>query len=160
MNKVAKKHTVDVLFVITLFFVFAFSVISLTGVGANVYQNVVNDMSDSYSSRISFSYFINKVRQGDTDGNVSVSTYKGNDSIVINEEIDNIKYSTYLYAYEGSVMELFTRADNEFDPSFGTAILEVDAFSIDKISDSLFRINISPKGLDKESVLIHIRSSK
>ncbi len=160
MNKAVKRHTVDILFVITLFFVFAFSVISLTGVGANVYQNVVDDMSDSYSSRISFSYFINKVRPGDTDGNVTVGSYKGNDAIVIYEEIDNIRYCTYLYAYEGCIKELFARADNEFDPSFGTSIMEIESFNIDKITDSLIRLNVKPKDLDEESVLIHVRSSK
>ena len=41
MNRKPKRHTVDVLFVITLFCVFAISVIMLTGIGANVYESIV-----------------------------------------------------------------------------------------------------------------------
>jgi len=159
MNK-KSEHTVDALFVITLFLVFAISVVALTGTGAGVYQNVVNKMSSNYNSRTSFSYIYNKVHQSDVDGLVSVGKYMGNDALIISEEIDNITYCTYLYEFDGNIKELFTRSDQEFDPSYGTDILEVEGFSISKVTDSLYRFDIKPVKSADETLFVHVRSLK
>ena len=159
MNK-KSEHTVDALFVVTLFLVFAISVVALTGTGVSVYQNVVNKMSSNYNSRTSFSYIYNKVHQSDEDGLVTVGEYMGNDALIISEEIDNITYCTYLYEYEGNIKELFTRSDQEFDPSFGTDILEVEGFSISKVTDSLYRFDIKPVKSADETLFVHVRSLK
>ncbi len=159
MNK-KSEHTVDALFVITLFLVFAISVVALTGTGAGVYQNVVDKMSSNYNSRTSFSYIYNKVHQSDADGLVSVGEYMGNDALIISEEIDNITYCTYLYEYDGNIKELFTRAGQEFDPSYGTDILEVEGFSIVKVTDSLYRFDIKPVKSADETLFVHVRSLK
>ena len=159
MNKTS-KHTIDALFVITLFLVFAISVVSLTGTGASVYQSVVNKMSGNYSARTSFSYIYNKVHQSDVDGLVSVGTYAGGDALVISEEIDNITYCTYLYEYEGKVKELFTRYGQDLDPAFGTDILDVKSFKITKVTDSLYRFDITPDKSADETLFVHVRSMK
>lgn len=159
MNK-KSEHTVDALFVITLFLVFAISVVALTGTGAGVYQNVVDKMSSNYNSRTSFSYIYNKVHQSDMDGLVDVGQYMGNDALIISEEIDNITYCTYLYEYDGNIKELFTRAGQEFDPSYGTDILEVEGFSISKVTDSLYRFDIKPVKNADETLFVHVRSLK
>ncbi|MCR5721068.1 MAG: DUF4860 domain-containing protein [Lachnospiraceae bacterium] len=159
MNK-KSEHTVDALFVITLFLVFAISVVALTGTGAGVYQNVVDKMSSNYNSRTSFSYIYNKVHQSDMDGLVDVGQYMGNDALIISEEIDNITYCTYLYEYDGNIKELFTRAGQEFDPSYGTDILEVEGFSISKVTDSLYRFDIKPVKSADETLFVHVRSLK
>ena len=159
MNK-SSEHTVDALFVITLFLVFAISVVALTGTGASVYQSVVNKMSSNYSSRTSFSYIYNKVHQSDVDGLVSVGTYAGGDALVISEEIDNITYCTYLYEYDGKVKELFTRYGQDLDPEFGTDILDVKSFKITKVTDSLYRFDITPDKSADETLFVHVRSLK
>jgi len=159
MNK-SSEHTIDALFVITLFLVFAISVVSLTGTGASVYQSVVNKMSGNYSARTSFSYIYNKVHQSDVDGLVSVGTYSGGDALVISEEIDNITYCTYLYEYEGKVKELFTRYGQDLDPAFGTDILDVKSFKITKVTDSLYRFDITPDKSADETLFVHVRSMK
>ncbi|MBO4678513.1 MAG: DUF4860 domain-containing protein [Lachnospiraceae bacterium] len=159
MNK-KSEHTIDALFVITLFLVFAISVVALTGTGASVYQHVVNEMSSNYNSRTSFSYIYNKVHQSDVDGLVSIGKYMGNDALIISEEIDNITYCTYLYEYEGTIKELFTRSGQEFDPSLGTDILEVEGFSISHVTDSLYRFDIKPVKSADETLFVHVRSLK
>ena len=159
MNK-SSEHTIDALFVITLFLVFAISVVSLTGTGASVYQSVVNKMSGNYSARTSFSYIYNKVHQSDVDGLVSVGSYAGGDALVISEEIDNITYCTYLYEYEGKVKELFTRYGQDLDPEFGTDILDVKSFKITKVTDSLYRFDITPDKSADETLFVHVRSMK
>lgn len=155
-----RKHTIDLLFVITLFAVFAISLIMLTGTGAGVYENIVSKMSVNYNSRTSFSYIYNKVHSSDMSGNVSVGDYQGAQALIISEEIDNISYCTYLYEYDGKLKELFTRYGQEFELKYGTDILDIDAFEIESVTDSLLKCEITPCDGDKETLFIHLRSVK
>ena len=153
-----KRHTIDVLFVITLFAVFAFSLVSLTGMGAEVYESIVSDMSSNYDSRTSFSYVYNKVHACDANGNVTLDTYQGLDALIILEEIDNITYGTYIYEYDGHLKELFTRYGSEFSPEYGTDILKIESFEIEKATDSLLKFSITPVDGAKETLFVHLHS--
>ena len=158
MFKDSKRHTIDVLFVITLFAVFAMSIMVLTGIGASVYEKIQESMSENYDSRTAFSYISNKIHQNDTNGNISLGTYGGTDAVIISEEIDNVTYCTYLYCCDGYLKELFTRAGQEFGLEYGTNILELDSFSASYETDTLIRFELKPKDADKETVFVHISS--
>lgn len=153
-----KRHTVDVLFVITLFAVFAISVIVLTGIGARVYQSIVDSMSDNYNSRTSFSYVYNKVHQYDQENQISIGQYAGQDALVLSEEINNVSFSTYLYYYDGELKEIFTRTGQEFGPEYGTGIMPIDGFTLSQITDSLYKCEIIPAGEASETIFLHLRS--
>ena len=158
MFKDSKRHTIDVLFVITLFAVFAMSIMVLTGIGASVYEKIQASMSENYDSRTAFSYISNKIHQNDTNGNISLGTYGGTDAVIISEEIDNVTYCTYLYCCDGYLKELFTRAGQEFGLEYGTNILELDSFSASYETATLIRFELKPKYADKETVFVHISS--
>lgn len=160
MFKQEKKHTVDVLFVITLFCVFAISVIMATSFGANVYRNIVDDMEGNFNTRTSYTYIINKVHQSDIQGLISVGTYEGIDSLIISEEIDNIVYNTYLYYYDGALRELFTRSDQTFDPEYGTELFKLESFNITPVTDTLVKFDFVPYDSDENVLYVHIRSTK
>lgn len=160
MFKQEKKHTVDVLFVITLFCVFAISVIMATSFGANVYRNIVDDMEGNFNTRTSYTYIINKVHQSDIQGLISVGTYEGIDSLIISEEIDNIVYNTYLYYYDGALRELFTRSDQTFDPEYGTELFKLESFNITPVTDTLVKFDFVPYDSDENILYVHIRSTK
>jgi hypothetical protein len=156
--KQERKHTVDILFVITLFLVFAVSVVMLTGTGATVYQNIVNSMTENYNSRTSFSYIVNKIHQNDKSGGVKLGQYEGLDSVILMEEIDNITYCTYLYYYDGHIKEMFTRYGQEFDPALGTDILEIADFSAKAVTDTRYRFEITTPEQHKETLYVHVNS--
>lgn len=160
MNKNERRHTVDVLFVITLFCVFAFSIILLTGAGANVYESIVDSMTENNNSRTSFSYLKNKIHQSDMEGCVSVGEYEGLESLIISEEIDNVVYCTYLYCYDGTIRELFTRSGQKFDPSFGTVILQAKDFHAEEVKEGLIKFEITPDGCERETLFVNVRSAK
>lgn len=159
MFKQQKKHSIDVLFVIVLFCVFSLSVISLTGTGAKVYQNIVDNMSLNHSLRTSSAYVVNKIRQADSEGNVSIGTYAGCDALILTEEIYNITYCTYLYYYNGKLKELFTRQGQVFDPACGTDIIEAESFKMIKMSDSLFRFDIQVTDAESQTLFVHLHSN-
>lgn len=158
MNSKVRRHTIDVVFVITLFSCFAISIIMITGMGASVYQNIVDHMSRNYNSRTAYSYIINKVHQSDVGGNITVDFYSNEPALVINEEIDNITYCTYLYYYDGFIKEVFTRKGQSFDLSYGNNILEVNDFKVIRLSDSLIQFNIVTKDNETKTLFTHIHS--
>lgn len=159
MNKKTKNHTIDIVFVIVLFSCFAISILMITGMGASVYQNIVDNMTVNYNTRTSYSYIVNKVHQSDENGNITVGTFNGQAALIINEEIDNIAYCTYMYYYDGYLKELFTRKGQDFDPSYGNDILELDDFKIEKITDSLIKFEITPADGNTQTIFTHTRTN-
>lgn len=155
-----KKHTVDLLFVITLFCVFAFSLISLTGTGAAVYEKIVSNMDENYDSRTAGTYLFNKLHRSDKNNSVSLGTYAGLDSILMMEEIDNINYCTYLYFYDNKLMEIFTRYGQEIDPSYGTVIMELEDYSVKSLSPSLFQFDFTTTKGEHRRLFVHTRTSE
>lgn len=160
MFKKEQHHTVDVLFVITLFLVFAVSVVMLTGTGASVYRNIVDSMTENYDSRTSFTYVINKIHSSDREGLVELGSYEGLDAVLIGEEVNNVNYCTYLYFYDGYMREVFTRFGSEFDPALGTPLFKLKSFSASPVTDSLFRFDIETPEGEKESLFVHLNTTK
>ena len=48
----------------------------------------------------------------------------------------------------------------QVDPSYGTDILEVEGFSVVKVTDSLYRFDIKPVKSADETLFVHVRSLK
>ncbi len=138
-----KKHMVDILFVLTLFFVFALSALTLVVLGANIYRSTVNHMDESFTDRTSYAYITQKLRQNDEAGAISISEFGGRNACVITQEINNTVYNTYIYAYDGYLCELLARADMDMQPGDGTRILELTDFRIESVNPALYRIHLS-----------------
>ena len=78
--------------------------------------------------------------------------------MIISEDINNITYCTYLYEYEGELKELFTRQGQVFDPKYATTLIKLDSFDMTKVTDTLYKFEYKPVGLDKEVLFVHIKS--
>ncbi len=143
---------IDVLFVLTLFLVFAFSALALLTLGANIYQKTANHMSVNFNSRTSFAYVTQKLRTMDEADSVSVGTFDGCDAILMKENINNTIYITYLYAYDGNLYELTTRADIALNAEAGNPIVAVNKFSITQENSNLYRVSITT--VDDENIVL------
>ena len=91
-KKFENRHMVDVLFVITLFCMFAVCAILLIAVGAKVYQNTIDNMDTHFTSSTSMSYITEKIRQNDEAGALSVCTFGNENALLITQEINNEQY--------------------------------------------------------------------
>ena len=140
-----RKHMVDILFVLTLFFVFALSALTLVVLGANVYRSTVDHMDESFTDRTSYAYITQKLRQNDEAGVLTVGEFGGINACVITQEINNTIYNTYIYAYDGYLCELLARADMDMAPQDGTRILELEDFRIEQINPKLSKVHLSFK---------------
>ena len=149
-------HMIDILFVLALFCMFAFSAVVLVIFGANVYEKTVQNMNHNFDSRTAISYITEKVRQADVDGAISIQELDGQFVLVLKETIDQVDYATYLYEHDGSIHELFTRSDLPFDPDSGQRILSVKEFTLSVVSDNLFHFHITDT--EDETVDLYICS--
>lgn len=138
-----QKHIIDILFVLTLFGLFALSAIFLISVGADVYSKTVKHMDENFDTRTSMAYVTEKIRQSDTADAVSIGLLDGQDAIIITTLISDTNYYTYLYEHDGYLKELIVREGIELGPEAGQNILAVSDFSVTPINDKLMNCQIS-----------------
>lgn len=111
-----KKHVIDLIFPIALFFVFAVSALVVILLAADSYRSSSNRSEERCQTRICLSYISEKIRQNDDGGNIFSGSPEDRDSLIIRQEIDGIGYTTYIYEYEGMLKELFIRDGVSFLP--------------------------------------------
>ena len=153
-----RRHMVDVLFVLTLFCVFAVCSILLIAVGAKVYQNTLNNMETHFTSTTSLSYITEKIRQNDYAGQVSIEEFGGNDALVLSSVYNDEEYCTYIYSYAGQLKELFTKKSITLSPEAGRNILEISEFTIVEVDSGLFEITLVDASHRSETILIALKA--
>lgn len=137
-----KKHTVDILFVLILFGVFAISALMLVIMGSSVYNKTVISMEDNYRDRTSVAYIAEKFRQNDSLNSITVTTINENSSFVFSEEIGDELYQTYLYIHDGYLKELFIKEGISLPLEAGNIILEASSLEIVQLDNQSFRCTI------------------
>ncbi len=153
-----ERHVVDLLFVIALMFLFAFSAIMLIALGADVYQKNVDTMQINYDRRTASAYLIQKVRQSDESGSVSIGELKGNKALILTNAVGERDYSTWLYLYDGMLCEQLMRSDMTPMPQAGQEILPVEGFDVTFAADDLLQIKLVLENGEKESFFVGLRS--
>ena len=153
------RHMVDILFVLTLFCVFALCSILLIAVGARVYQNTLNNMEMHFTSTTSLSYITEKIRQNDYSDGISIKEFGGNDALVLYSHYNDEEYCTYIYSYAGQLKELFTKKNINLSPEAGRNILAISDFSIIELDNGLFEITLVDDEHKSETILISSKSN-
>jgi hypothetical protein len=133
-----RKHVIDFLFPIALLFVFAASSFVVILLAANIYSHTTASSEEHYETRTPLSYTAEKIRQADDGGQISIGTFDGQESLIIKQQYGQQDYETYIYAYEGKLMELFIQSGVNAAASSGTEIMKVNDFKMAEISDGLF----------------------
>lgn len=158
-----KKHIVDILFVLALFLVFTLSTLTLVLFGANIYQNTVNSMEDNYNARTVCSYISGKFRSNDSAGDISIGSIDGQPSLILNHEINDASYSTYIYEYDGYLRELFVSDSVTLGAEVlnaGNKLCPVDKFEVSECNEGLnpVKITVSLPDGDIESIYLSSRT--
>ena len=106
-ERTERKHVIDFLFPLALFFVLTATSVALVVLASGTYSRQVQDSEDSFASRTALSYVTEKIHQADEYGAVYAGTFDGQDAIVIRQTYSEQPYVTYLYEYDGYLRELF-----------------------------------------------------
>ncbi len=154
-----KTYMVDFIFTLSLFGVFAVSALLVLVIGANVYRSTVNTQEANAMKRTAIAYIAEKIRQNDTSGSISAGEVEGCPALILKSEYGKESYSTYIYTYNGSLRELFMKSSAVPALIAGQEIAEISGFSVDSVSDHLYRTSVTDKNGQSLSLYINTKSS-
>ena len=160
MNFRKERHIVDLLFVIALLFLFAFSAIMLIALGADVYQKNVNTMQTNYAERTAGAYLVQKVRQADVSGGVRMDTLDGHPAIVLTSSVGGRAYSTWLYIHDHMLCEQLLRAEMTPMAAAGQEILPLEDMEVRQDTEHLMTVHLVLEDGVTEEVSLCLRSEE
>ena len=134
----SKSRLLETLPNFLLFFLFASCMFFVLLSGAKLYKNVSGVMEEQFSVNTCVSYMTAKVRHYDTVDAVSIGKIGDVESLLLEEEISDKIYVTYLYCADGNLMELFCSSDMEVAPSDGQIIMPLERLDFDMENGLLF----------------------
>ncbi|MCH5324392.1 MAG: DUF4860 domain-containing protein [Eubacterium sp.] len=137
------KSKLDVIFVLTLFMLFAASLLTVTVACAHIYRDSGERISERFDSSTAITMVVQKIRAYDHAGGIELIETDSGNALRLNEEIDGTAYSTYIYYRAGGIYELFNAADTEFVPENGILVIEADAFKIEQDDNGAYIISVT-----------------
>lgn len=153
------RHAVDVLAVLLVLFLFTACALSVVLLGVNVYRKTAASMETNFTTRTCLSYIVEKIRQNDLDGGVSVTDQGGIMAVTLKRTYSGDAYTTYIYEDNHTLRELFIRSDATFSAPDGQAIMEIGSFDATE-SDGVIHLTVSDSSGCTESVAVAERSGK
>lgn len=118
----------DRVFITILFAVLSlFLLISLL-VGTSAYKSINAVRTASDETRLGLSLIGNSIRANDATDAVGVAEGPEGAALVLTERLESGAYETRLYAYQGSIVEEYARADAAFMPEKAREIVKSERF--------------------------------
>ncbi len=154
----SKSRLLETLPNFLLFFLFACCMFFVLLSGAKLYKNVSGVMNEQFSVHTCVSYVTAKVRHYDTKDAVSIGKIGEEEALLLKEEINGEMYLTYLYCYEGKLMELFCSADMSVLPSDGQTLMPLDELTL-SMDDKLLSFSCEVDGTDANAS-VYLQSGK
>lgn len=159
-EKENRRHMIDLLFVLSLFCVFAVSSVVLILFGADIYNKTVSSMNDNYASRTSVAYITEKIRQSDIYDSVRIDDSLGYERLLMTRSINGMEYATSLYEYDGYLYELFARTDIELPVDAGQQVIALTALNFEFVSDNLLRVKYCDEAKKETELYINLHCGK
>ncbi len=155
-----QRHTIDRVFALTLFCAFAAAVLLVLIIGAGVYKNTVRSMENRYTERTCLSYVASKVQHYDASGGVYLQQFGDGQALALEERLGGSDFVTFIYTYNGYVMELFTEKGLQLMPEDGEIIIENSGLRFEKKEDNLIKVTCTGEGGRDISMYISINSHR
>lgn len=137
-----RHHSIDTLFVLLLFALFAVTALLVTVSGAAAYRSSSEQMEERFNKQTCINYITAKIRANNEKDKISVGELNGINALCITDIFDGIKYVTYIYQYDGMVRELFCNSEISLPPSSGSALTEAKGLSFEK-DGNLFEVTLT-----------------
>lgn len=123
-----KSHVISQAFVFLLLGVFAVFSTLMVLLGAQLYRGIVDQTEIHNARRVLYSYVNNAVRGNNAENLIRTENIAGIDVLVFDWIADDEHYETKVYCYDGKLRELFSAADQGFEPGYGEVICKAQAF--------------------------------
>lgn len=119
-HRTSKTTALLALMVVALF---ALCLVLVVLSGAGVYRGLVRRGEEQFTRRTAVQYIATRVRQAQT---VAVEDFHGCQALVISETVDQERYLTRVYCYDGWLWELYCEDTADLEPEDGEKLLETD----------------------------------
>jgi len=136
-------RAIDTFFILALLTLFAITSFFVIIIGARQYHSIADQMTENYETRTVSSYLVEKFNQNDTAGSVSITDIEGISAIALTQTLNDRRYTTYIYAYEGYLREAMVSEGAVITPDFGQKIIETQALEIKSCSNNLYCITVT-----------------
>lgn len=148
------KHHIDGLIALLLFGVFAACVLAVLLTGANAYRRLTDRDQAAYAHRTGTQYIATRVRQADRAGGILVEDFGGADALILGADED---YATWVYCYDGWLMELYCLRDEPLKPEDGQQLVEAQGLELD-LEDGLLTVSLTGADGQADTLRLALRS--
>lgn len=152
-----RGHSVDTLFGLLLFCLFAVLLLTTLMYGVNAYRGITKSMQSQFDQRTALSYLAAKVRHYDAVNSVSVEPFGGETALCLREKIDGETYCTWIYRQNGTMMELFAAEESELTPESGQEILKTGELNF-RMDDTQLVISCAGEASAPSELRLFLRS--
>ena len=150
------QHHIDALAALLLFGVFAVCVLAVLLTGADAYRRLTQRDQIASDRRACVQYVATRVRQADSEGGVTVEHADGMDLLVLGA---GEEYVTYVYCYEGWLMELYIWSGEPMVPSDGWQLMEMEDMKL-SLEDGLLSVDITTPQGEADNLLLALRGGE
>lgn len=156
-----QSHSVEVIFVLLLFAVFAVLSVLLIFIGSDNYNSIIHAQDINMDTRTAVSYISNKIHANDRKSAIEVTQIDGVDILVLKYEKNGEQFQNLIYCYENAIREALTYEGLEFDLSYGEKLLEAQSMNISyKPEQKLVCFAIIDSDGNKKSMSITLKSGE
>jgi len=140
-------RSIDTVFVLIVFSVFAISVLMVLMLGASIYRNINDITIENQNEHTALAYIWTKTKNFDQVDGISVGDFNGISALFIDENIDGTHFRTIIYNHNGWLLELFSDASLEFSLNDGVPVVPADGLHFEAIEHGLIQVTISDMSL-------------
>lgn len=150
-----QRHSIDIIFSLSIFTVFVICSFLVLLFQAQSYRSIIEQGERIETLHTPLAYIREKIRSNDTLGNIQAASLNEMEAIKIeNKEEDTI---TYIYEYNGELMELYI--SNQVKPiaEAGTPLFEIDAFDVEQKGNQL-TVAIRNKAGEENKIVLSLHT--
>jgi len=142
-----------------LFFVYAGSALLLSVLGISSYSRTVGVLQEGFNERSGILYISQKVQQSDVGGGVQLSTYQGNDALVLVEQVTGDGFETWIFIQDGYLCELLIASGSDIIPAQAQRIMPMKEMSLGLSPDNLLSVSVLTETDTVNTINLALRSS-
>lgn len=156
MRRKPIQHHMEGLAALLLFGVFAVCVLAVLLTGADAYRRLTQRDQAAYDRRTCEQYLTTRVRQADKAGNIVLEDYDGTDVLILDADQE---YVTYIYYWDGWLMELYAWSGEPLALDEGRQLLEAESMDI-SLAGNMLTFDFSPAPGVEDTLLLNLRSGR
>ena len=135
---------IELVLVLLLLVLVASVVFTLASVGSETYLRLAAKQDQAADLRIGLSYLDVQIRKHDEQGALSIrpDPFAGQPALVIEQQVGDQTYLTWIYVYDHTLCELFISEDTQVTPDMASRIVPMNGLEIEAVGTDAIRVTL------------------